>query len=135
MVVSGHRRWKAQRPSYTPRRCDQCELAYVFPSQMAYRNHLKWAQRLYLARTGRYIHMGRLDLPLRARAAPPATEPRPTPVPSGPVPSRPVPPAAVRVQPVPLMGMQFSASRTPVPRALMGITAFPLVAESGDLWT
>ena len=60
---------------------------------------------------------------------PPAAEPRPTPVPSGPVTSRPLLPATVRVQAVPLMGMQFPASRALAPRALMGITAFPLVAE------
>ena len=94
---------------------------------MAYRNHLKWAHRLYLARTGRY--MGRPDVTLRARAAPPAAVPRPTPVPSGPVPPRTVLPATARVQPIPLMGMQFPASRALAPRALMGIAPFPLVAE------
>jgi len=75
-VVSGRRRrtrrGKVQRPAYTPRRCDQCHLEYVFPSRTAYRNHLKWAHRLYLACTGRYIQVGRPDVTLRARAAPPA---------------------------------------------------------------
>jgi len=128
-VVSGRRRRKAPQPSYIPRRCNQCEMAYIFPSQTAYRNHLKWAHRLYLARTGRYVHVGHPDLTLRARVVPPAAEPWPTPVPSGPVPPRSVLPATVRVRPVPLMGVRFPASHAPAPRALMGITAFPLVAS------
>jgi len=89
-VVSRRGRRKAMRLSYTPQRCDQCELAYVFPSRTAYRNHLKWAHRLYLACTCRYVRVDRPDHTLRARAVPPAAEPRPTPVPSGPVPPRPL---------------------------------------------
>ena len=132
-VVSGRRRrthrGKVQRPAYTPCRCDPCHLKYVFPSRTAYRNHLKWAHRLYLARTGRYIQMGHPDVPLRVRTVPPAAGPRPIPVPSGPAPPRAALPATARVRPTPLMQMQFPASHASVPRALMGIEAFPLVAE------
>jgi len=127
--VSGRRRRKAQRPSFTPRRCDQCTLAYVFPSRTAYQNHLKWAHRLYLAHTGRFVHVDRPDHTRRARAVPPATELWPTPVPSGPVPPRLLLPETVRARPAPLVGMQFPASRALAAWALMGIEAFPLVAE------
>ena len=130
--MSGRRRRlprrKPQRPSYVPRRCDQCHVECMFPSRTAFRNHLKWAHGLYLAHTGRYIPMGRPGASSRERAAPPAAESRPTPVPSRPVPSRSVLPATARVQPTPLMGRQFPASRAAAPRALMGIEAFPLVA-------
>jgi len=60
---------------------------------------------------------------------PPATESRPTPIPSGPVPTRSLRPETVRAQPIPLTRRQIPASCALAPHALMGITAFPLVAK------
>jgi len=94
---------------------------------MAYRNDLKWAHRLYKAKTGRYVHVDRPEHTRRARVAPLAAESWPTPIPLGPVPHRPLLPETVCVRPAPLMEVRFPAPRGPAPLALMGIQAFPLV--------
>jgi len=128
-VVTRRRRGQRPRPAYVPRRCDHCRFDGLFPSRTAFRNHLRGAHGLYLSRSGRYIRLGCPDAPVRVGEVPPAPEPRPTPITSGPAPSRLMPPATAQVQPTPVEGMQFPASRPVAPRALMGISAFPLVAE------
>ena len=64
-VVTGHRRRKRQRPAYVPRQCGHCRFEAHFPSRSAFRNHLRDAHGLYLARSGRYLSLIHISEPTR----------------------------------------------------------------------